>query len=60
MSEEDDVRTQCVRELHTHVAESPQADDAHFLALTDAPVSHGRVCGDPGAQEGRGPGEIKV
>jgi hypothetical protein len=46
--------------LHTHVAQSTEPDDANFLALGDAPVAHGRVCCDPGAEERRGSGEIAL
>src|SRR5713226_2015243 len=46
--------------LHAHVAQSTETHYANFLALCDAPVTHGRVCCDPGAQKRRGSGEIQV
>ena len=58
--EDDDVRSERVRELHAHVAESAETDDADFLALGDAPVAHRRVGGDSGAEQRRGSGEVEV
>ena len=49
-----------MRELHAHVAQSAETDDADLLALGDAPVAHGRVGGDSGAEQRRGSGEIEV
>jgi hypothetical protein len=42
------------------VAEAAEADDADLLALGDAPVAHGRVGGDAGAEQRRGAGEVEV
>ena len=47
-------------ELHAHVAQSAETDHADLLALGDAPVAHGRVGRDPGAEQRRGSGEIEV
>ena len=47
-------------ELHAHVAQSAETDHADLLAFGDAPVAHGRVCCDAGAEQRRGPGEIEV
>ena len=46
--------------LHAHVAQSAETDHANLLALGDAPVAHGRVGCDPGAEQRRGSGEIEV
>ena len=53
--EDDGVGAESVRELDAHVAQSAEADDADLLALGDAPVAHGRVGGDAGTEQGRGP-----
>ena len=58
--EDDDVRAERAGELHAHVAEPAEADDADLLALGDAPVAHRRVGRDPGAEQRRGPGEVEV
>ena len=52
--EDDDVRSERMRELHAHVAEPAETDHANLLALGDAPVAHGRVGRDPGAEQRRG------
>ena len=54
------MRAERVGELHAHVAQSAEADDADLLALGDAPVAHRRVGGDPGAEQRRGSGEVEV
>ena len=46
--------------LHAHVAQSAETHDADFLALCDAPMPHGRVGCDSGAEQRRGAGEIEV
>src|SRR5687767_5003957 len=46
--------------LHAHVAQSAEPDDADLLALTHPPVTHGRVCRDPRAEERGCSGEIEV
>ena len=58
--EDDDVGSERVGKLHAHVAQSAETDDADLLALGDAPVAHGRVGRDPGAEQRRGSGEIEV
>ncbi len=58
--EDDDVGSERMSELHAHVAQSAETDHADLLALGDAPVAHGRVGCDPGAEERRGSGEIEV
>ena len=58
--EDDGVRPESVSKFHAHVAESAEANDANFLALGDAPVVHGRVGGDSGAEQRRGSGEIEI
>ncbi len=47
-------------ELHAHVAQPAETDHANLLTLGHAPVAHGRIGGDPGAQQRRGSGEIEV
>jgi hypothetical protein len=54
------VGSERVRELDAHVAQSAEADDADLLALGHAPVAHGRVGGDSGAEQRRGSGKIEV
>ena len=58
--EDHDVGAECMGELHAHVAQSAEADDADLLALGDPPVAQGRVGGDAGAEQRRGPGEIRL
>ena len=58
--EDDDVGAERVGELHAHVAQPAEADDADLLALGDAPVAHRRVGRDPGAEQRRGAGEVEV
>ena len=49
-----------VSELHAHVAEAAEADDADLLALADFPVAQRRIGGDAGAQQRRSSGEVEV
>jgi len=35
----DDVRAQCLGELHAHVAKAPETDHAHLLPRADLPVA---------------------
>ena len=58
--EDHNVGSERVSELHAHVAQSAETDHADFLALGDAPVAHGRVGGDSGAEQRRGSGEIEI
>ena len=46
--------------LHAHVAQSAETDHADLLALGDAPVAHGRVSCDSGAEQRSGSGKIEV
>ena len=46
-------------ELHAHVAEAAQADDADLLAVADFPMPQRRVGGDAGAEQRRGRGEVQ-
>src|SRR5688572_15400748 len=52
--------TERMSKLHGHVAQPPKTDQANLLALSDAPMPHGRVGGDPCAEERRDSGEIEV
>ena len=52
--EQDRVRAEGVGELHAHVAEPAEPDDADLLPLARAPLAQRRVRGDPGAQQRRG------
>src|SRR6266496_6246794 len=47
-------------DLDGHVTQPAETDHADLLALGDAPVAHGRVGRDPGAEERRGSREIEV
>ena len=58
--EDHDVGAERVGELHAHVAQPAEADDADLLALADAPVTHRRVGRDAGTKKRRGPGEVEV
>ena len=51
--EQHDVRAHRVRDLHAHVAEPAEADDADRLARADVPVAQRRVGRDAGAQQRR-------
>jgi len=46
--------------LHSHVAQSAKTDHTNLLAFGNAPMAHGRVGGDAGAEEWRDSGEIEV
>src|SRR5215211_1769647 len=46
--------------FHAHVAQSPETDHANFFTRGDAPMAHGRVGGDPSAEERCGSSEIEV
>ena len=58
--EQHDVGAERVRELHAHVAEPAEADDADLLAAGHAPVAQRRVGGDARAQQRRGAGGVEV
>ena len=58
--EDHGVRSEGVGELNAHVAEAAEADDADLLAFGDAPVAHGRIGGDSGAEQRRGAGEVEI
>src|SRR5205823_10419162 len=59
-SEDDDVRSERMSKFYSHVAQSAETDHANFLALGDAPVMHGRVRRDAGAEQRRGCGRFQV
>ena len=56
--EEHDVRAEGAGELHAHVAEAAEADDADLLSGADLPVAQRRVRRDAGAEQRRGGGEV--
>ena len=58
--EDSDVSSEGMSKFHAHVAQAAETDDTDFRALGDAPVAHGRVCRDAGAEERRGSGGIEV
>jgi hypothetical protein len=58
--EDNDVGSELMSKLHAHVAQTAETDDANFFAGGDAPVTHRRVCRDPGAEKRRGSRKIKV
>src|SRR5213076_1498944 len=60
MGQDDYVRSKRMRKLHGHVAQSAQTDHANFFALGNAPMMHGRVGRDAGAEQRGGSGEIEV
>jgi hypothetical protein len=49
--EDDDVSSERMGKLRTHVAQPAETDHAHFLTRRDAPVTHGRIRGDPGTEQ---------
>ena len=49
-----------VGELHRHVAEPAEADDADLLARSRLPVAQRRIGGDAGAQERRCRGGVEI
>ncbi len=51
--ERNHMRAHRMRDLHAHVAEAADADDADLLARADVPVPQRRVGGDAGAQQRR-------
>ena len=58
--EDDGVRAEGVRELHPHVAQTAEADDADLFALRHAPVPHRRVGRDAGTEKRRDPSEAEI
>jgi hypothetical protein len=58
--EDDGVRSEGVRELHTHVAQPAEAEDADLLAPGDAEAAQRRIGRDPRTQERRSAGGIQV
>ncbi len=54
------MRSERMSDLHAHVAQPAETDHADILALGDAPVAHGRVRRDPGAEERRRSREVEV
>src|SRR5437762_14162021 len=59
-SEDDDVRSERMSKFYRHVAQSAETDHANFLAFSDAPMMHGGVGRDAGAEQRRGCGEFQV
>src|SRR6266487_3925468 len=59
-SKDDDVRSKRMSKFYRHVAESAETDHTNFLAFGDAPVMHGRVRRDAGAEQWRSGGEFQV
>src|SRR5262249_28739837 len=53
--ENDDMGPERMGELHGHVAEPAETDDADLLSLGHVPVAQGREGRDPGAEQRRGP-----
>src|SRR6185295_4905499 len=49
--EDDDVRSECIRDLHAHMAQSTDTNDSDFLAWSNSPVTHRRIRCDTGAQQ---------
>src|SRR6188508_362837 len=47
-------------EFQRHVAEAAETDDAHLVALLDAPALDRRISGDAGAEQWSGRREIEV
>src|SRR4051812_19661624 len=47
------MRAQGMRELHAHMTQSANTDDAHFFAGAGAPMAKRRPGGDAGAQQRR-------
>ena len=58
--EDDGVRPERVRELHSHVAQPAEANDADPLALRNTPAAQGRIGRDTRAQERCDTGKIEV
>src|SRR5262249_1777009 len=58
--ENDDMGSERMGKLHTHVTESAETDDANFFAFCRTTVAHGRVSSDPGTEERRGAGEAEI
>ncbi|MNV40938.1 hypothetical protein D3C71_1325590 [compost metagenome] len=54
------MRAQGPRELHAHVAQATQADDAYLLARAYFPVAQRRIGGDAGAQQRRDGLEVQL
>ena len=57
-SEQDDVGTHGMGDLHPHVTQATQADDTDLLPRTGTPVAQGRVGRDTGTEQGRDTGQI--
>ena len=53
--EDNNVGSERMSKLHTHVAQSAESDHPNLVALGDAPVAHGRVGGDPAHRSGAAP-----
>ena len=55
-----DMGSKRMSKLHRHMTQPAETYHTDLLALGDAPMAHGRVCCDSGAEERRDSGEIEV
>src|SRR5262247_4910812 len=51
---------ECVCNLYSHVTQPSETDHANLLAFGYTPVAHGRVGGDPGAEQRRSSGQVEA
>ena len=58
--EEHDVRAEGPGELHAHVTEAAETDDADLLARADLPVAERRIGRDTRAEQGSGRGKVQA
>ena len=58
--EEHDMGSERLRELHCHVAEAAETDNANLLPRADFPMPERGVRRDAGAEEGGDAGEIEI
>src|SRR5438132_10594305 len=58
--ENNDVGSERVSKFYSHVAESTEADHSDFLAFANAPMPHGRICRDHGAEQRRGCLQLEI
>src|SRR5881409_2286443 len=50
-SKDNDISPKRMTKLHRHVSKSTKTNYPDFLTISNAPMSHGRVCRDTGAEE---------
>src|SRR5690242_11248034 len=55
--ERDDVRSECVRKLHSDMAQATETNHSDFLSFARAPVSQWRIRRDARAEKRRSGGE---